>query len=142
MPVKPYFTQFKGHDQTLIGEEWTILTHPEGPIYYRSDRKHGNVKFKLVTEENVEDSEIRRKIDEVIDNLLALEDGTNSHLHGNDIFLKQSKSEDKEEWFYYIANHENRSIFWLHFCDCRDLTNALGGVHSNQPSTAMTHMRT
>lgn len=132
--------------------KWQALTHPEGLIYYRYDRPHPQpsepddgtgARSNLPILTNDVPHALEDKIDRVIADLLEVADKNKVNLQGTEIFLKQPSSPYNEKWPYYIVDHQLRSIFWLHPCDCRPLTQDLGGVNrfENAPS-ANTHMRT
>ncbi|KAH8101123.1 hypothetical protein BXZ70DRAFT_110114 [Cristinia sonorae] len=91
-----------------LPEGWVACQHPEGGLYFFDKQR------RLYTDANICDSEVHAQLENCVMYLRDRISADDLKLPSDiDIVLEPSSTQDCSTWFYYYANHNNKTLLWL-----------------------------
>ncbi len=110
--------------------KWTPFTHPEGQLYFSSERAHGHGRRLYLTEEHLYDKRMVDEAERFIKEFERKVEPHNKDLSKDvDVFMAFSDFDD-ESWFYYCVDTARRCLFWIDEVELTWMAEKVGSVPS------------
>ncbi|KAI0250650.1 hypothetical protein BJV78DRAFT_544493 [Lactifluus subvellereus] len=128
--VFPYFEEHSGSEQGSPKQDynpWMPATHPSGALYFFDPKR------RLFTDTDMHVALLRDEIEEFYHYLQKILHADQLTIPSNnyDLVLDIMPTEDERiQWSYYYACHDNRCLFWLETYDASYMLSELNGVSS------------